>query len=71
MKKYDFLKVGLHFVLTVGKSLAAISELTDENGYFERDLNKIDHASVEAIEKEYRAQLQKFLDTGFIPNHLD
>lgn len=71
MKKYDFLKVGLHFVLTVGKSLAGVSELTDENGYFERDFNKIDHASLEAIEKEYRAQLQKFLDTGFIPNHLD
>lgn len=71
MKQYSILKVGLHFVMTVGKPVSDAKGLTNEQGYFDKNLNRLEQASQDEIEKEYRAQLNKFLETGFIPNHLD
>lgn len=71
MKQYPLLKVGLHFVMTVGKPVSQVTGLTNELGYFDKNKERLENASLEQIEEEYRAQLNKFLSTGFIPNHLD
>lgn len=71
MRTYDKLHVGLHFVMTVGKPLSNAREIVNTQGMFDRDLDKIANADVNEIRKEYRAQLDKFLSTGFKPTHLD
>lgn len=71
MRQYSCLKVGLHFVMTVGKPLSDARGLTNEDGYFDHDLERIEKAEIQEIEKEYRAQLNKFMQSGFKPTHLD
>lgn len=71
MRQYPELNVGLHFVMTVGKPLSDALHIVNEDGVFDRDLDKIAKVDRAEIRKEYQAQLDKFLATGFTPTHLD
>lgn len=72
MKKNEWLKVGLHLVMTVGKPIAkGLKTIVNNEGNFDRDIEKIENGDVNEIRKEYKAQLDKFLDTGFKPTHID
>lgn len=66
---------GLHLTLTFGKPLSPIEEvasITQENGRFYRNPQAIpDDYKVDEIEKEFRAQLAKFKESGLELTHLD
>lgn len=74
-KENPTLGVGVHLVLTYLKPLSTdVSSLTDENGNFYRpDAYRTGLAIAEPDElyKEWDTQIQKFLDTGIQPTHLD
>lgn len=73
MKQYpNLLNVGIHLVTSVEYSLLkGHKTITDKNGKFYHDHDKIKNCDVNELKKEYEAQLLKFLDTGFIPTHID
>lgn len=73
MKQYpDLLHVGIHLVTTVEYSLVkGLKTLTDENGHFYRDVKKVENADQDELDREYEAQMNKFLSTGFKPDHID
>lgn len=72
MRQNKDLKVGIHLVLTAGKPLTeGLKTLVNEKGFFEHNFEKIEAADEEEIRKEYRAQIDKFLSTGFNPTHID
>lgn len=73
MKQYpNLLNVGIHLVTSVQTSiLKGHKTITDENGYFYHDQDKIKNCDIEELKQEYEAQLNKFLDTGFTPTHID
>lgn len=68
------LQVGIHLVLSCGKPLLSdVPSLVDENGHFKRlpdFLNDRDLPLLE-LEREWTAQIEKFLETGLIPSHFD
>jgi len=71
------LAVGIHFVLTAGRPVSSgVSSLTNLDGsfpgynaFFEK-ADKGDLAESE-VEKEFRAQLDRFLSFGLTPSHFD
>ncbi|MDF2558102.1 MAG: hypothetical protein K0R71_1930 [Bacillales bacterium] len=68
------LSVGIHFVLTCGAPVSTgVPSLVDEEGNFKKlaVLEKDSSINPEEIEKEYRAQLEKFLSFGLKPSHFD
>ncbi|MCM2534381.1 chitin disaccharide deacetylase [Neobacillus pocheonensis] len=73
-KENPTLQVGIHLVLTCGKPLLKdVPSLLDENGDFKR-LNRIkEHSDIHLIdlEREWTAQIEKFLASGLVPTHLD
>lgn len=73
MKQYpQVLNVGIHLVTSVEYSiLKGHQTVTDENGHFYHDHDKIKNCDLEELKQEYEAQLQKFLATGFRPTHID
>lgn len=72
MKYNDELNVGIHLVLTVGSPISKdLKQIVNKNGVFDRDMEKIENADINEIEAEYRAQVNKFLSTGFTPTHID
>lgn len=73
MKQYpELLNVGLHLVTSVEYSICkGLKTLTDENGHFHHNEQKIANADIEEVRKEYQAQMDKFLETGFKPTHID
>lgn len=73
MKQYpNLLNVGIHFVTSVEYSiLKGHKTITDKNGKFYHDYEKIKNCDLEELTREYEAQLLKFLETGFIPTHID
>lgn len=72
MKNNSELKVGIHLVMTVGSPISTgLNEIVNKDGIFDRDMAKIETANIEEIRKEYRAQVDKFLSTGFTPVHID
>ena len=73
-KKYPTLKVGIHLVLTWGKPISnQVPQLLDENGHFKYNSNymDMDAPNIEAVEKEWRSQIEAFLATGLKLNHMD
>jgi len=69
------LKVGVHLVLTWGKPLLSdVPSLVDESGYFKKQSevysnpNSID---LHDLEREWTAQIEKFLDADITPSHFD
>ncbi|KXG78437.1 Carbohydrate deacetylase [Fervidicola ferrireducens] len=68
-------RIGIHLNLTCGLPVldpADIPSLVDESGRFYRRRGILmEKASPEEIEKELRAQVEKFLNSGLEPSHLD
>lgn len=73
MKQYpDLLNVGIHLVTTVQYSVVkGLKTLTDENDHFYRDPEIIEKSEQSELDKEYQAQMDKFLATGLKPDHID
>lgn len=66
---------GLHLTLTYGKPILnpeIIPSIVNEEGRFYRNPNSIpDDYNVDEIEKEFRAQLERFKNTGLELTHID
>jgi hypothetical protein len=74
-KEHPSLQVGIHLVLTCGKPLLQdVSSLTNEEGSFhslsELHLKK-DTVRLEEVEREWTAQIEKFLSSGVPLTHMD
>ncbi|WP_088014861.1 chitin disaccharide deacetylase [Gottfriedia acidiceleris] len=68
------LGIGVHLVLTAGKPLLTdLQTIVDENGAFLKNSYWYDNPiiNVDEVEKEWDAQIQKFLSFGLKPTHLD
>ncbi len=71
--------LGLHLTLTAewdllkwGPVAEQVPGLVNEQGYFYHNVRDvISHASVEEVEKEIRAQIERYLAAGLQPTHLD
>lgn len=74
-KEHPSLQVGIHLVLTCGKPLLQdVSSLTNEEGFFHSlsDLqSKKETILLEEVEREWTAQIEKFLSSGVPLTHLD
>lgn len=74
-KEHPSLQVGIHLVLTCGKPLLQdVGSLTNEEGFFhslsELHLKK-DSVHLEEVEREWTAQIEKFLSSGVPLTHMD
>lgn len=66
------LGVGVHLVLTCGKPLCEdVPSLTKEDGTFHGQHDFIDYVLEEEVEREWEAQIQRFLASGLKPTHFD
>lgn len=73
-KSTPTLKVGVHLVLTFGKPLTSAASLIGEEGFFKKQKDVYGHPediSLEDLEQEWTAQIEKFLASGLKPAHLD
>ncbi|MFJ7684938.1 chitin disaccharide deacetylase [Peribacillus butanolivorans] len=73
-KENPKLQVGIHLVLTCGRPLLDnVSSLVDDNGNFKKlnDLYKHKGIILEDVEREWTAQIEKFLASGITPTHFD
>lgn len=71
MKEHKDLGVGIHLVLSAGKPLTACKSLMLENGNFDKNYRNCIYGDPKEIEVELRAQMDKFLESGFKPSHID
>jgi len=68
------LRVGIHLVLTCGRPLTKNTPtLVNEDGGFKSlsELGKKEKVSLTELEKEWTAQVERFIETGLKPTHLD
>jgi chitin disaccharide deacetylase len=68
------LMVGIHLVLTCGKPLLPdVPSLVDENGNFKKQNRIIENNDIilNDLEREWTAQIEKFLASGLVPTHFD
>lgn len=73
-KQHPALGVGVHLVLTCGKPLCKdVPSLVDENGDFIKldSLKKANGVKLDELEKEWTAQIERFLSFGLTPTHFD
>lgn len=72
-KENPNLKVGIHLVLTCGKPLLTdVPTLVDQNGFFKKNREILEsNISLEELEREWTAQIDKFLETGLTLTHID
>ena len=73
-KEHNIKNIGVHLNLTYGKSVLPASEvpsLVDENGTFHYVCMLGYYTQYLDAKKELRAQIEKFLDSGLTPDHLD
>jgi chitin disaccharide deacetylase len=74
VKEHPTLKLGIHLVLTCGKPLLSdVPSLMDEQGKFKRinDFIKGNNLSLLDLEREWTAQIDRFLDFGLTATHFD
>ncbi|MGL5151254.1 MAG: carbohydrate deacetylase [Clostridium sp.] len=68
-------EMGIHLTLTCGKPLLAkeeVSTICKEDGDFYRRIYHVpENFKMEEVEKELRAQLEKFISSGMKLNHID
>lgn len=69
-------EMGIHLTLTCGESLTPKSELksilTEENKFYRKPYNiPEEKINLDEVEKEVRAQIEKFKSTGMKLNHID
>ncbi|SFB27100.1 hypothetical protein SAMN04488072_11288 [Lentibacillus halodurans] len=68
------LRLGVHLVLTSGRPICShVPGLVDQDGYFryKNTFREMEPPHVEEVEKEWRAQIEAFLETGLTLHHLD
>jgi predicted glycoside hydrolase/deacetylase ChbG (UPF0249 family) len=73
-KEHPALKLGIHLVLTCGKPLRSdVPTLVDEQGNFKKlnDFIKDKDLSLMELEREWTAQIDRFLDFGLTATHFD
>ncbi|MEC1520513.1 chitin disaccharide deacetylase [Neobacillus niacini] len=73
-KKHPALKLGIHLVLTCGKPLLSdVLTLVDEQGNFKnlKDFINEHNVSLMELEREWTAQIDRFLDFGLTATHID
>ncbi|MEH7611061.1 chitin disaccharide deacetylase [Gottfriedia acidiceleris] len=73
-KLHPTLGLGVHLVLTAGKPLlTGLQTIVDQNGDFLKNSYWYDNPviNVDEVEKEWDAQIQKFISYGLNPSHLD
>ncbi|PGL71598.1 chitin disaccharide deacetylase [Bacillus sp. AFS055030] len=73
-KLHPTLGLGVHLVLTAGKPLLTnLQTIVDQSGDFLKNSYWYNNPviKVEEVEKEWDAQIQKFLSYGLNPSHLD
>lgn len=73
-KEHNIKNIGIHLNLTYGKSVLPASEvpsLVDENGIFHYVCMLGYYTQYLDAKKELCAQIEKFLDSGLTPDHLD
>ncbi|MEH7492449.1 chitin disaccharide deacetylase [Neobacillus niacini] len=73
-KEHPALKLGIHLVLTCGKPLLSdVSTLVDEQGNFKKlnDFINDQNLSLIELEREWTAQIDRFLDFGLTATHFD
>lgn len=72
-KENPNLKVGIHLVLTCGKPLLTdVPTLVDQDGFFKKNRDILEsNISLEELEREWTAQVEKFLETGLTLTHID
>ena len=71
-KDMPSLGVGIHLVLTCGSPVSPdVPSLVDEAGQFRKRPEQLEHAEPADIEREFVAQIERFLSTGLRPTHLD
>lgn len=79
-KQNPKLGVGIHLVATMGKPLlphSEISSLVDDNGMFHKKFSTLikniisGKTKIKELKAEFHAQIEKFLETGLFPTHLD
>lgn len=80
IKKNPDLGIGIHLNLTCGKPVSPVREvfqLVDSEGNFEKSLEKfsvkyyLKGINSKQIKTELKAQIEKFLDYGLEPTHID
>lgn len=73
-KKHPNLRIGIHLVLTCGKPLLEnVPSLIDDKGKFLSlsAINKNKGISLDELEKEWTAQIERFIATGLKPAHIN
>ncbi|GGI17335.1 chitin disaccharide deacetylase [Gottfriedia solisilvae] len=72
-KENPNLKVGIHLVLTCGRPLLTdVPTLVDQNGFFKKNRDILEsNISLEELEREWTAQVEKFLESGLTLTHID
>ena len=73
-KKHPNLGIGVHLTLTCGSPLLKNHRtLVDSDGNFKKLYHYQDKFWIDEDElyKEWKAQIEKFLDSGLVPTHLD
>ncbi|MDQ0201487.1 chitin disaccharide deacetylase [Neobacillus ginsengisoli] len=72
-KKYPELRVGIHLVLTCGRPiLEDVPSLVDENGQFKSlSIFMAKNISLDELEREWNAQIERFIHSGLNPTHFD
>jgi len=73
-KENPSLQVGIHLVLTCGKPLLNdVPTLVNENGNFKsrHEFFEDKNISLDELEREWTAQIEKFLESGLKPTHFD
>lgn len=74
-KETPSLKVGVHLVLTWGRPLLHdVPTLVDESGNFKKQpfvYGDPESISLDDLEREWTAQIEKCLNAGLAPSHLD
>jgi chitin disaccharide deacetylase len=71
-KENPGLGVGVHLVLTSRAPLSEnVQSLVNKEGNFHHQSEIFEHAKEEDIEKEWEAQIERFLVSGLKPTHLD
>ncbi|MEY8349392.1 chitin disaccharide deacetylase [Bacillus cereus] len=72
-KEHKTLGVGVHLVLTAGKPLLSdVPSLISADGFFHKQgVVREGNINPEEVEREWTAQIEKFLSYGLTPTHLD
>ncbi|MFB7641895.1 chitin disaccharide deacetylase [Peribacillus butanolivorans] len=74
-KRTPSLKVGIHLVLTWGAPLLSdVPSLIDDSGHFKKQgvvYGEPADISLLELEREWSAQIERFLEFGLYPSHLD